>query len=157
MNQLMMWKRNGKEEWGYEYNLNSNHLISYLPDGNFTYPKSSVTELQPAKPVPLDAGVISKGLWETIELCAKNHKDTIHQGLIYSDILAENPHLIKPEPMKEPTNFGAIVEASAKGDVPKQFWIKVNDFQWQPQHLGFSRRWDELINPVLKSEGVVGK
>ena len=160
MTELMVWKRNGKEEFGMESVMG----FAWMWSGTEQVSESNVTDLQPVKVVPLDGITISEGLFEEMQIASKGLGDTegdsgwiVAHCEIVNQILAENPHLIKPKPMMEPTNFGAVVEASARGDVPKQFWIKINDLQWQPQHPGFLRRWDELINPILISEGVVGK
>ena len=166
MTQLMMWKRNGKEERGV-ISKGNNYVLFLEDELMFYYPIKEITDLQPAKAVPLDAIVISKELYKWMEEVSKRDPETsgwnrdywkgvsMYAGLFSNRILSENPHLVKPEPMKEPTNFGAIVEAHTNS-YARQQWVRINEITWETATM-WRASWHDLINPVLISEGVVGK
>ena len=158
MTQLMMWKRNGVEECGV-ISKGNNYVLFLEDELMFYYPIKEVTDLQPAKAVPLDAITISKWLWERLQ---KPYvpvtdfwigKEEERKGWV-NLVLAENPHLIKPEPMMEPTNFAAVVEAHCAKDGNRQKWVLTAQGLWMAKS-GWQGNWSNLINPVLISEGVV--
>ena len=167
MTQLMMWKRNGVEECGVESPYVASDLWYFNSGGELRRcPKSSVIDLQLAEVVPIDSIVISKELWESgskelAENFLENKTDEIYGVIRERDwwvkyILAENPHLTTPEPMKEPTNFGAVVEAESRNtQFPGRVYWTFDGTIWAHNRNG--REWHQLIHPVLKGEGVVRK
>ena len=169
MTQLMMWKRDGKWECGWQ-SSEENFLLSINPNRySQLTPKFAVTDLQKAKAVPLDEITISKlsflrltddsGITDTFTSAEYRRGLTAHRLYCEQVILSENPHLIKPEPMKEPTNFAAVVEASYFEYTGQKTWGRffLNGKNWILQGTLSSFQFRELINPVLISEGVVGE
>ena len=171
MTQLMMWKRDGEWKFGIEHS--ESWVIRLTRDkkgrGVMIHElKSAVTDLQSAKPVPLDSITISKELWGKASRLL--HTDSVlvddkyingindEKKLWIKRILSENPHLVKPEPMKEPTGIFAVIKATRSypnGTVcPDHKWVLVNG-KWYSENGSYSSDWSELINPVLISEGVV--
>ena len=161
MTQLMMWKRDGVEECGVESVLGER----WLWIGTEQVDKFYITELQPAKAVPIDVITISKELWKKLNYHVFKGNDVYDSAVRnekeywVTSILAENPHLVKPEPIKEPTNFAAVVEASYFEYTGQKTWGRffLNGKNWILQGTLSSFQFRELINPVLISEGVVGE
>ena len=162
MTQLMMWKRNGKRESGV-LAVSDKSVYSVQPGGLLCLLKSTVTDLQEAKAVPLDAVVITKlsflrltddsGITDTFTSAEYRRGLTAHRLYCEQVILSENPHLVKPERMKEPTNFAAVVEARLSAGYTVCKFV-FNGKHWVSENSQSGFYWSDLINPVLVSEGV---
>lgn len=53
----------------------------------------------------------------------------------------------------EPKNFGAIVEAETINHKPRMKWVHRGNGTWYSED-GWSAKWSDLINTIIKSEGV---
>ena len=157
--ELYTWEYKGKQEWGFKdstpYALKPNFATLYIghdEKGEFhrRYAQE-ITNLRPAKVVDKDAVVIEINRADRLFLHEvplqawrqSGSVDRIHKQLIQQ---------VPTPPVTEPKGFGAIVEAEVyDADSGIMKWV----FDGQRWHSnGYTRSWQNLINPTILSEGL---
>jgi len=108
------------------------------------------------KVVDEDAVVISKRDSDRLLTYARLLESSlIRMGHSPSLLIEEVYKQFNPTPpVQEPTNFGAIVEATHAGTKDLFFNDGTNNVPWVARQLQVNCFWDELINPVVISEGL---
>ena len=166
MIQLWAWEYEGKAEVGWRHGERTSFSLFVVQDSLVLVNRdiSQVTDLRKVKVVDEDAvqeRTSADGLW-------------VHDGKEWRTRYAmwrgkplktkedwDNYYIAINPPITEPKNFGAIVEAGAKKDyrttqdLPKTLWV-FDGLYWWSQGRAEIRKWSDLINPTIISEGVEG-
>jgi len=170
--QLWGWKCNGQDEFGYELSNRSHdgsRRFARIDSGTSGFMRDTrfITDLRPAKVVDADAVVIEKDvihfdkfLNEVIEVSGSNYdfnytkSQKVHECAMYLQY-----KIYPTPPVTEPTGFGAVVEAGFK-TFPEKYrkrWVSTPTCQgtliWNSEDCAM-QPWENLINPVVISEGV---
>jgi len=78
-------------------------------------------------------------------------------GSLDGDLAEVVAHQIEnqlPKPRIPEPSLWAIVEAGVKQHSLRLKWVRLNG-EWEPNDLGeYTRKWDDLIDPVLIREGI---
>ena len=156
--ELYTWEYEGKQYAGKKSPVVESNFRYLEDNGEIAWhDRNSVTNLRPAKVVDKDAVVIDEATLRDIKGLIVEAK-SYGEGDLWGIVKRISASLFPTPPVTEPKRFGAIVEAEtnyADSGIISGILIMKWVFDGQQWHSnGYTRSWQDLINPTILSEGL---
>jgi len=162
--ELYTWEYEGKQYAGKKSPVVKSNFRYLEDNGEIAWhDRNSVTNLRPAKVVDKDAVVIDRAKFGHLfsKITIQSNPDAYDNKKIVMPAELANEiyeNFYPKPPVTEPKGFGAIVEAEtnyADSGIISGILIMKWVFDGQQWHSnGYTRSWQDLINPTILSEGL---